>query len=450
MLKLSTAKYLLPRRLTAVFNTHFRDTHLRDVFRDTSYGFSLRVVGGGLAFGANWLLARLLGPSGVGIYYLAFTTITIAAVLSRLGLNETCVRYASPAFAAGDWATVAGVRRTASVLVLAASAVLTIILLSAAPTISLYVFHQPELTNTLRIIALALVPFALLNINAAMLQSAKHVPASTVVQAAAIPGTFLVLLALTGIFSVTPVIAAGCYTLATILVFAGSHAFWKRSVLFPTLTVKQFDSRKLLRTGLRIMGVNSISLIMAWTDTVCLGIWRPSAEVGLYGIAIRIALLTSLVVSAANSAIGPKFAELSAQENTPGLRMLMQRTSLGMAFIAIPVSAVLLLFPKFILGLFGHDFSAAYVVLMILAVGQFVSVVTGTLGHLMMMSGHERSLRNIIAVSAVLNVILNVILVPSFGMVGAAIATTISLISMSLMCVGSVRKRMGIWSIPKW
>lgn len=437
-------------RLVSALDTRFQDVHLRDVLKDTSYGFLLRVGGGGLAFGGNWLLARLLGPSGVGIYYLAFTTITIAAVLSRLGLNETCVRYASPAFAAGDWATVAGVRRTASWLVLAASAAITIILLIAAPAISEYVFHQPSLTDTLRVMVLALVPFALLNINSAMLQSTKHVPAATVVQAAAIPGTFFVLLALAGILTVTPLIAAACYTLATIAVLAGGNFYWKRTVQRVSSAVKRYDSKILLRTGLRIVGVNSISLVMTWTDTVCLGIWWPSAEVGMYGIAIRTALLTSLVVSAVNSAVGPKFAELHAQRNTSALKMLTQRTSLGMALIVLPVTAVLLIFPKFVLGLFGHDFAAGYVVLMILAAGQFVSVVTGALGHLMMMSGNEKSLRDIIAISAILNVILNVILVPSLGMIGAAIATTISLITMSLMCVASVKKRLGIWSVPKW
>lgn len=437
-------------RLMAALDARLHDVHLRDVLKDTGYGFLLRVGGGGLAFGGNWLLARLLGPSGVGIYYLAFTTITIAAVLSRIGLNETCVRYASPAFAAGDWATVAGVRRTASRLVLAASAAITAILLIAAPAISVHVFHQPGLTDTLRVIALALVPFALLNINAMMLQSVRHVPAGTLAQAAAIPGAFFILLAFSGIFIATPATAAACYTLATVVAFAGVHLFWKHGVRHASIAAKHFDPKMLLRTGFRIMGVNSISLVMTWTDTVCLGIWRPSTEVGLYSIAVRIALLTSLVVSAVNSAVGPKFAQLSAQRNTNALRTLTQRTSLVMTFIAVPVSAVLLIFPEFILGLFGHDFSAAFVVLMILAVGQFVSVVTGALGHLMMMSGHEKSLRNIIIISAVLNVILNVILVPSFGMVGAAIATTISLITMSLMCVASVRRSLGIWSIPKW
>lgn len=437
-------------RLMAALDARLHDVHLRDVLKDTGYGFLLRVGGGGLAFGGNWLLARLLGPSGVGIYYLAFTTVTIAAVLSRLGLNETCVRYASPAFAAGDWATVAGVRRTALLLVTIASAAITFILLIAAPAISVRIFHQPALTNTLRVIVLALIPFALLNINSMMLQSTRHVPAATVVQAAAIPGAFFILLALTGIFAATPTIAAACYTLATIAVLAGGHWYWRRTVQGATIAVKRYDPRALLRTGLRIMGVNSIGLVMTWTDTIFLGIWRSPAEVGSYNIAIRIALLTSFIIAAVNSAVGPKFAELSAQRHTEKLKMLTQRTSLAMTGAATPALIILIAFPKFILSLFGSGFTVAKVALVILAVGQFIEVITGAVGHLLMMSGHEKSLRNILVISAIMNVILNLILVPSFGLAGAATATAVSLSFSNFLCIASVKRHLGIWALPKW
>lgn len=444
MLKLSIPKQRLWQRLATL------DVHLRDVFRDTSYGFLLRVGGGGLAFGANWLLARLLGPSGVGIYYLAFTTITIAAVLSRLGLNETCVRYASPAFAAGDWATVVGVRRTASLLVLAAATVITVILLIAAPAISLYVFHQPELTNTLRVMVVALVPFAWLNIDASMLQSTGHVPAATVVQAVAVPGVFFLLLVLTSLLHAAPVVAAGCYTSATIIVFIVGRWVWRSSVTSSLLAATRYSSLRLLKTGLSIMGVNSISLIMSWTDTVCLGIWSSSSEVGRYNIAVRVALLTSLVVYAVCSAIGPKFAALYGQQNFAALRTLTQRTCLILLAIGLPMLIVLLVIPKIILGLFGNGFSDAYAALMILASAQFILVVVGAVGHLLIMTGHEATLRNILGVSALINVVLNVILVPRFGAVGAATATAISLTLMNILSVALAKKRLGIWAVPKW
>lgn len=439
-------RFSIWRRLISTF-----DIHLRDVLKDTSYGFLLRVGGGGLAFGGNWLLARLLGPSGVGIYYLAFTTITIAAVLGRLGLNETCVRYASPAFAAGDWATVSGVRRAASWLVLAASAAITVILLIVAPAISEYVFHQPSLTDTLRVMVLALVPFALLNINAMILQSVRRVPAGTLVQATAIPGVFFVLLALlTAVFTVTPTIAAACYTLSTVTVFAGGQLLWKKVAQRGLATAKRCNPRILLRTGLRIIGVNSISLVMSWTDTVCLGIWWPSDEVGRYNIAVRVALLSSMVVYAVCSAIGPKFAALYSQKNFMALRTLTQRTCFILLVTGLPIFLVLLIGPKFILGLFGPGFSDAYEVLMILASAQFILVVAGAVGHLLIMTGHEASLRNILAISATTNVVLNVMMVPRFGALGAAIATAVSLTLMNILSVAIVKRRLGIWAVPKW
>lgn len=427
-----------------------KDRHLLDVFRDTGLGFILRVGGAGLAFGANWFLARNLGPSGVGVYYLAFTTITIVAVFCRLGLNETCVRYAAPAAVSGDWRTVAGVHRTARRLVFNASLVMTIVLIALAPYISKYFFHETVLINTLRFMAFALIPFSLLNIDSAMLQSVRRVPASTFFRAAAIPGSFFLLLAGAAYFQLSPMAAAGCYSVATLLVFFGGAIFWKAAVPQADIQGASFNSRSLLRTGLRIMGVNSLSLVMTWIDTVCIGIWHPSAEVGVYGIAVRIALLTSFVVSAASAAVGPKYAAFNAEKNIAALRSLTQRSSLAMLFVVLPVSGFLVCFPSFVLGLFGKDFKSASTVLVILTIGQFVSVVTGTLGHLLMMTGNEKDLRNIIATTAIMNVVLNVILVPNYGIKGAAISTSISLVSMSLLCVWGVKRRLDIWSVPKW
>lgn len=437
-------------RVITAFDKRLVDTHLWDVFRDTSLGFILRIAGAGLAFGANWLLARQLGASGVGVYYLAFTTITVAAVLSRLGLSETCVRFAAPAVAQGDWGAVFGVRHAAWRLVLIASLTITTVIMVSAPLVSRYVFHTPDLTNTLRVIVIALVPFSLLNIDGAMLQSTRHVPASTFIRATAIPGAFFILLLVSGLFVRSPAIAAACYMSAVVIVFIGGVVFWTSTTKAVYRSASYFNNNRLLTTGLRIMGVNSISLVMTWVDTVCVGIWQSSKEVGLYGIAMRVALLTSFIVAAVNSAVGPKFAEFGAQKNTAALRVLTQRTSLGMLIVVLPVSIILVAFPKFVLGLFGPDFTGAATVLIILTIGQFVSVVTGALGHLLMMTGNERLLRNVLAVSAILNLILNVILVPIYGIVGAAVSTAISLITMSLLCVVFVRKKLTIWSVPKW
>ncbi|OEU69195.1 MAG: hypothetical protein BA863_00145 [Desulfovibrio sp. S3730MH75] len=100
------------------------------------------------------------------------------------------------------------------------------------------------------------------------------------------------------------------------------------------------------------------------------------------------------------------------------------------------------------MAIFGKQFAAGGLVLSILAVGQFVNVITGSVGFVLMMCGYERLLRNNIALCAFINLALNYLLIPSLGAIGAAIATATTLILQNLIAAGLVWWRLGIMTIP--
>jgi O-antigen/teichoic acid export membrane protein len=101
-----------------------------------------------------------------------------------------------------------------------------------------------------------------------------------------------------------------------------------------------------------------------------------------------------------------------------------------------------------VLSLFGSGFSGSAMVLSILAVGQFVNVITGSVGYLLTMSGHERLQRNNFAVCAAISVLLNIVLVPRLGAIGAAIATSTTLAVQMLIAAAIVRQKLGLITIP--
>jgi O-antigen/teichoic acid export membrane protein len=87
-------------------------------------------------------------------------------------------------------------------------------------------------------------------------------------------------------------------------------------------------------------------------------------------------------------------------------------------------------------------------VLSILAIGQFVNVITGSVGYLLTMCGYERLQRNNFAVCAVLSVLLNVLLVPRMGAIGAAIATAATLAVQMLIAAAIVWRKLGVITVP--
>jgi O-antigen/teichoic acid export membrane protein len=135
---------------------------------------------------------------------------------------------------------------------------------------------------------------------------------------------------------------------------------------------------------------------------------------------------------------------LYAEGNTAALRRLAQQSAFWTLVTAAPAILVLMLVPDLILQIFGPQFRDGAWTLRILAFGQFVNVATGSVGVLLVMTGHEKLMRNIVAASAVLNLLGALVLVPRYGAIGAATSTACSLAFMKIVSWLMVRKKLHI------
>jgi O-antigen/teichoic acid export membrane protein len=111
---------------------------------------------------------------------------------------------------------------------------------------------------------------------------------------------------------------------------------------------------------------------------------------------------------------------------------------------------VVILFPQWVLSLAGPDFVIGSTALVILACGQFVIVATGPGGFLLSMTGRQAILRNVNVMGALLNVALNAILIPLWGVVGAATATATSLALINLALVWQAKRQVGVNTLPRF
>ena len=161
-------------------------------------------------------------------------------------------------------------------------------------------------------------------------------------------------------------------------------------------------------------------------------------------MANRTAILISFTLLAVNSIAAPKFAALYKQGDTKALQKTVQQSAKLMTLSTGPILLLFLSIPNLIMEFFGPEFIEGTTALRILAIGQFVNVATGSVGYLLMMTGNERLLRNSLLAATLLYVTLNIILMPSFGLLGAAIATAISLVFQNLISAIFVWRRLGI------
>jgi O-antigen/teichoic acid export membrane protein len=203
-------------------------------------------------------------------------------------------------------------------------------------------------------------------------------------------------------------------------------------------------TRALLRSGTPLLIGDLLQLMMLMSGTLLLGILADNADVGLFAVAWRTAALISFVLLAIKTSAQPKFAGLYARREMQSLAATAHKATLLMTVCAAPIFLVFLVAPDFVMSAFGGDFADGAVALQILSVGQFVNVASGTVGVLLVMSGHEREYRNVQIIAACVVLALNVVLIPSHGAVGAAIAAASALIVQNVLFGYFVWARLGI------
>jgi O-antigen/teichoic acid export membrane protein len=119
-----------------------------------------------------------------------------------------------------------------------------------------------------------------------------------------------------------------------------------------------------------------------------------------------------------------------------------------MVIAATPLLALMMIFPSSILSLFGPDFEAGALLLRVLSIGQFINVAAGSVGYLLIMTGHERLLSLNITLATIINLWLCLWLIPKMGPLGAAIATAVPLAFLNLLSAYFVYAKLRIVTIP--
>ena len=425
------------------------DPNTKELLRGAIGAFGLRVLGAGLGFTFSVLLARSLGAEGTGMFFLALSTVSVAAVFSRLGLDNVLLRYISAGAASGNWTMVKGVYRQSMKMAAPASVLSALGLFMLAPHLSELVFKKPELTVPMRWMSLAAVPMALSLLHAESIKGLKHISAALFIQSVSAPAFCVLGISLVthfgGVLGAVWVYTSG--SMCTLIL-----GVWLWTKLTPHLKNQggYFETRRLVATSMPLFVVAFMNLIMNSTSTFVLGIWGTSGDVGVFNVANRSALLTSFVLIAVNSVAAPKFAELHQKGDIQSLAHTA-RTSAKFTFImASPMLMICMFCPSWLMSMFGSEFSTGGFVLFILAVGQFVNVSTGSVGYLLMMCGYEKLMRNNIIFAAILGIILNVSLVPKWGTTGAAIATSIGLSTLNIISAALVYRKLSISLLPLW
>lgn len=212
-------------------------------------------------------------------------------------------------------------------------------------------------------------------------------------------------------------------------------------------TKKYIPSKELWKEGFPLLLAASMAIVINSTDIYMLSYFTTDVEVGIYDVAFKVSLLTTIVLIAVNSIASPKFSEYYAQKDKGQLNYLVYSASKLIFWLSSPILLLIVLFPSFWLSFFGDEFIVGATVLIILSLGQLVNSLSGSVGNLLKMTNYHKLFQNIMIVAVVLNIALNYFLIPIYRMEGAAIASAISVSFINITAVIYAKKKLDILTV---
>jgi O-antigen/teichoic acid export membrane protein len=402
--------------------------------------FAGKLFAWGTRLGIALILTNVMGAAGVGLYELAFTTATIATSFAVLGLDSAVIRWVSMFQHREDRAGLLGVVVVGVGLPGLVSLAIGVALILFPGPIAEQVLNQPTAAPLLPIAGF-LVPFMVLNRQlGAALQGLKRIEYAVVAEQFSQPPIRLAILMLILVaVGLNPINALAA---ATIAAGAATAILVFYVVRFARLRGKprpiRRETRDLMLFSLPIWFSNIVVTVGKNLQVLLLSALDSLRSVGIFAIAIHVNLLASLFHTSVVQSSLAVFAELNDRGDHAGLGHLYQTTSKWTFSLNLPLFLVIVLFPEALLAIFGSDFVAGAPALVILGLEALTNSATGTSGSLLDMTGHTRVklVNSTVAVGA--SLVLNLLLIPPLGLIGAATAALGATLLVNALRIGQV------------
>lgn len=405
----------------------------------------LQFSGVGLLFLLQVLLAKVMGEQEYGIYVYCLNWIYLLVLFCKMGLDTALLRFVPQYLVKGMLAEAYGLATRAFQLTgvssVAAAVVLSTVVLMGAGV------KGEHLLKTFQFGAVLLPIIALLKISQSVIQSLKRVVVAQILEGIFVPSALMLTVLIghqAGFLISAPFVMAAMVGIASIALFFSWGVINKISALFCRQVEKKFEERLWVTAALPFMLITGMLLLLSYLDTIMVGMLVNPTESGIYSVASRLAMFTAFLLATLNSAVAPYVSGYIAENNYRRVQLVLSRITLASFIFASVFCLFLLFWGKDVLAIFSPAFTVGYQPLLVLLAGQLINTGSGSVGMLMNLSGRQNVAVLFIGCALFINVVLNFLLIPKYGMLGASTATTISIASWNIGLAVYINKELRI------
>lgn len=430
--------------------------HLKRIVKTSVIVFIGIFISKILAYTYRIIVARYFGPEIYGLFSLALVILGLFISVSSLGLSEGLLRFIPVYRGRNDQNRIRYFIKLSSKIFLILGIISAALMFLLSEFISINIFHNELLIPFIQIFSILIPISLLLNLFLSIIRAYEKISAYSfifnILQNIA-KLLAIILLIFIGIKS-NAVIFSYIIAIAIMLIASYLYCRYKLVEVFGKYILngkaKSLARKELFSYSIPLMFAAVTTLLFYWVDSLSIGYFKTAADVGFYNVAVPIAMLFYLTPEIFMQLFFPLINKEYSKGNTKLINDLSKQIGKWIFIINLPALIIMLFFPGVIINiLFGKEYLVAETALRILAVGAFFNSLSTISYNLVSMAGKSKLLLSNIISFSILNLILNIILVPKYGINGAAIATSISYLLMSIVLFAESKKFVSILPLKR-
>jgi O-antigen/teichoic acid export membrane protein len=406
------------------------------------------IVGGILGFAAEILCARYLGTQTYGMYAFALVLASAGETISTWGLHVAALRYLSLYRDQNEPRYVLGTIGASLLPPLLIGALLATVLWTLAPMLADRLLGDTNAIRFIRVMALSIPALGLTEVMGYITRGFGEAKYYVVIRNLVSPVAFLVMVSLIAHFKANPLFIAGAFGISYLLaalvglgcvVRVGGVQLFREQPVFPFAALYAYALPIFLNTVLYLM--------MGWINFLILSSQHHEEQIGIFRASVQFVMPFTMITAACNAAVGHLYPSLTKHDQRQELVVLVDKTTRWMCTLALGMLLVIAQNRHDLMLLMGTGFRSGGSVLLVLALGQTAVCYGSSAGFLLVLSGRQKvELFNAVSV-ALLNVVLSVAWIPTHGSIGAAAASSVSCLVISVLRVVEVDRLMGVHTL---
>jgi len=412
--------------------------------------FVLRI--GGIAFSYVFasIVTNFYGNETWGVFTLTISIMSIAVLFGKFGFDAVMLKYSS--LNNNDFFFLSNIMKKVGLISLLISLAFTSIFYFFAEFIAIDIFHNQALFSSLRILSICVFPYACYLVFSEIFRGQGWSFDYTFMQSTGLFGFASIFLIFFTWFNSQKNldIISWSFALSVFLLFIyGVIRFFRipKSFSFKSETLGLFN---LIGMGWPLFLSNASIVLFEWSDTLLLGYFggmsstmSANAAIGSYNICYKLSNFVNIPLIIVNSLIASSLGVHFKESNSSNIQEVLNKNAKVLFYSTIIVSIMVLVFSPFLFDFFKIEFNSDnFIVLAFLVAGHFINNFSGPTDLLLILSGNEKKYQQFVMISVLLNLSINIVLIPFIGILGAAIANLVFKLCWNVMALRFINKKM--------